>query len=255
MTLALARTIALITATCPALPASAMDTITAPGACLAHVDGIETVLTIGGPDAPTVTGNAPGIPTDAAAAPLPDTATETQATAPDTTPDPDATPDPDPALAALHALPACTPEDVLRHLTPELADGDRAAFCLLRAETEDGTPTVAGFSEGARDDALTCTEPTSRFCERVNASRDAALDIAGLAADTDARDTAGAAVSGIRSLGERAGATILTGTGGAVASTLGSVGASALAAVTAPVAIAAGVVSVVAVGGAVYVCK
>ncbi len=143
---------------------------------------------------------------------------------------------------------------MLRHLTPDLADADRAAFCLLRAQTDDGTPTVAGFSEGARDDTLTC-KTASRFCERVNASRDAALDIAGLAADADTRDTAVATIDGARSLTERAGATILTGTGGAVASTLGSIGASALAAVTAPVAIAAGVVSVVAVGGAVYVCK
>lgn len=234
-----ARYVALLAATLSGLPALAIDTaapVEAPAACIAHIDGIETVLNTGDP-------------TDAAAGP------DIGADETDTASDADPQIDTDTAhLAALQDLPACAPEDILRHLTPELADGDRAAFCLVRAETDDGTPTVAGFSEGARDDALTCST-ASRFCERVNASRDAALDIAGLTEDADALDTAGAAVDGIRSLRERAGATILTGTGGAVASTLGSLGASALAAVTAPVAIAAGVVSVVAVGGAVYVCQ
>ncbi len=199
----------------PARAAEPDATPTVPAACIAHVDGVETVLNTGGPGDP-----APG--TDA-----PDIA----------------------------RLPACAPDDILRHLTPDLADGDRAAFCLVRADTDDGTPTVAGFSEGARDDDLTCAVTTNRFCERVNASRDAALDIAGLGPDDSVTDTAVAAADGLRSLSERAGATILTGTGGAVASTLSSLGASALAAVTAPVAIAAGVVSVVAVGGAVYICQ
>lgn len=162
--------------------------------------------------------------------------------------------DPENAADRVPDLPDCPPATVLRHFTPDLPDGTRAAFCLVQQTTEDGTPTIAGFSEGTRDENLVCTT-ASRFCERVNASRDAALEIAGLGADADATDTALAAADGVRSLRERAGATILTGSSGAVASTLGNLGASALAAVTAPVALAAGVVSVVAVGGAVYICK
>lgn len=152
----------------------------------------------------------------------------------------------------IDALPACDPLVILQHLTPELAEGERAAFCLVRAE--DDPASVIGFSEGSRADDLTCADP-SGFCEYVNTTKDAALDVAGLGKDATVTEQAGAASKGVQALRDGAGATILTGTGGAVASTLSSLGASALAAVTAPVAIAAGVVSVVAVGGAVYVCQ
>jgi hypothetical protein len=210
------RTLLLACASLPLLAMSALAQQTPSTACTAHVAG-----------APLVLGSAATGDDPAAVNGSPDTSD----------------------------LPACDPAAVLRHFTPDLVDGDRAAFCLVRAETEDGTPTFAGFSEGPRDDDLLCTTPTGRLCERVNAARDAALDIAGLGDTADARDTAGAAAEGIRSLRDRAGATILTGTGGAGATTLSNLGASALAAVTAPAAVAAGVVSVVAIGGAVYVCR
>jgi hypothetical protein len=162
---------------------------------------------------------------------------------------------PDGALSAepVDALSACAPLTVLRHLTPELQEGEREAFCLVRFQ--DVPEIVTGFSEGTRGDDLTCTDAKG-FCEYVQTTKDAALDIAGFGEDASLNEKADAASSGLRTLRDgTAGATILSGTSAAVSGTLSSLGATALAAVTAPVAIAVGVVSVVAVGGAVYVCR
>lgn len=150
----------------------------------------------------------------------------------------------------------------LRAMTPELTDAERGPFCLLYDPEE---KTFTGFSQGERDRYLLCTESRS-FCERVNAGTDAALRVAGLGEDATAADAAGAAADaalngptavqqGYETVRDTAaGATIITGTGAGISSALSSAGTAAMAAVTAPAALAAAAVSVVAVGGAVYVC-
>jgi len=144
---------------------------------------------------------------------------------------------------------ACPGLVVLRHLTPDLDDGERGAFCLVR---EDGD--VTGFSQGERTAGLACAE-TRTVCERVNASAETAREIAGLEEDATLGETAGAAARGAAELRERAGATILSGPGGFLANTLGGAGSALAGVLTAPATLAAAAVTVVAVGGAVYICR
>lgn len=140
----------------------------------------------------------------------------------------------------------------LRHLTPGITDAERSIFCL---NFEKDTKTFTGYSVGQRNAYLVCTKPSKKFCERVNESKDAAIAITGAAfgaAGSAALVTAG---TGVTAVAHSSGAVILTGAGGYIAGTLASIGAGALAILTAPAAIAATTISVVAVGGSVYLCK
>ena len=131
----------------------------------------------------------------------------------------------------------------LRAMTPGLNDRERSAFCL---RFDRDKTTYTGFSEGKRDAYVHCAEPTGAFCERVNASAETARLVAG---------SAGRVINGARAVENGAGAVILSGSAGSVSAALSSLGAQALAAATAPAALAAAAVTVVAVGGAVYVCS
>ncbi len=131
----------------------------------------------------------------------------------------------------------------LRAMTPGLNDRERAVFCL---QFDREANTYTGFAEGERDAYLHCARPTGAFCQRVNDSAGAALSIAG---------QAGRVVNGVRAVENGTGAVILSGTAGSVSAALSSLGATALSAATAPAALAAAAVTVVAVGGAVYVCS
>lgn len=147
----------------------------------------------------------------------------------------------------------------LRAMTPELTDAQRGPFCLIYDKE---AQTFTGFSQGEGDAYRVCTE-SKTFCERVNAGTDAALRVAGLSEEPTAEEAAAAAAGGV-STAQRgyeavrdtaAGATIITGSSATISSALSSAGTAAMAAVTAPAALAAAAVSVVAVGGAVYVCR
>lgn len=140
----------------------------------------------------------------------------------------------------------------MRHVTPELTDQDRAAFCL---QFDHDRKTYIGFDQGERDAYLVCTQPSKTLCERVNASKDAAIAIAGLGAGASGGATAAASAAGVTAVTHSSGAVILTGASGYIAGTLGTIGAAALAVLTAPATLTAAVVSVVTVGGAVYICK
>lgn len=133
----------------------------------------------------------------------------------------------------------------LRHLTPGLSDTERAVFCL---QFDGQAKTYTGFAEGPRDAYVACATPSTGFCEKVNTTAEVALSIAGYgatAAGRAARDSAA----------EAAGAVILTGSTASVSATLSSLGASAMSVLSAPATLTAAVVTVVAVGGAVYVCS
>lgn len=139
----------------------------------------------------------------------------------------------------------------LRLLTPDLTDTERSVFCLSHDEDQD---TITGFAEGKRDAYLSCTEPSVPLCDRVNATREEALAIVGLGAGATAGASAATAAAGVTAVTHSSGAVILTGSSGYIAGTLGTVGSGVLAFLTAPATLTAAAVSVVAVGGAVYVC-
>lgn len=140
----------------------------------------------------------------------------------------------------------------LRHLTPELSDTERSAFCLNFDEEKE---TIIGYSLGERNAYIACKKPKKSVCERVNDSKEAAIAISSGAAGLTGGATAAASAAGVSAVAHSSGAVILTGSGGYIAGTLATVGASALAVLTSPITITAAAVSVVAVGGAVFICK
>lgn len=140
----------------------------------------------------------------------------------------------------------------LRLLTPKLTDMERSVFCLSYDEEQD---TLVGFSEGERDAYLICKEPSVPLCDRVNATKDEVLAIVGIGAGATAGASAAASAAGVTAVTHSSGAVILTGSSGYIAGTLGTVGSGLLAVLTAPATLTAAAVSVVAVGGAVYVCQ
>ena len=138
----------------------------------------------------------------------------------------------------------------LREMTPGLTDAERQPFCL---NYDKDRKTYTGFDLGERDAWLSCRAPSGRFCRSVNATKDAAGQVAGAIARA-ATGQGGNAGGGTSFVDAASGAVIASGAGSYIASTLGSAANSALAALSAPGVATAAAVSVVAVGGAVFVC-
>lgn len=136
----------------------------------------------------------------------------------------------------------------LREMTPGLSDAERQPFCLIYDKDR---RTYTGFDLGERDAWLSCRAPSGRFCRSVNATKEAAGDVA----SAIGRAAIGSGGGEGRSFVDTAsGAVIASGAGSYITSTLGSVANSAIAALSAPGVATAAAVSVVAVGGAVFVC-
>lgn len=140
----------------------------------------------------------------------------------------------------------------LRYLTPDLTDDQRGGFCLAYARKD---KTYTGYALGERDAYAICKAPTKSFCQRVNDSKDAALAITGFAAGLAGAPDVSRAVSDVSVLTGDNGAVTVTGTGVQVLGALTRIGSTALAAVAAPAELGAAAVTVVAVGGVVYLCK
>lgn len=136
----------------------------------------------------------------------------------------------------------------LREMTPGLTDAERQPFCL---NYDKERKTYTGFDLGERDAWLSCRAPSGRFCRSVNATKEAAGQVAGAIG----RAATGQGGDGGTSFVDTAsGAVIASGAGSYITATLGSVANSALAVLSAPGVATAAAVSVVAVGGAVFVC-
>ncbi len=137
----------------------------------------------------------------------------------------------------------CPGKVVIAHMVPGLTEAELSPFCAVYDETTNQYRTVA---EGERDAYGRCAQP-SRACRIVNATKREVLEIGTLGFDV--------ATAGVNAATNRAGALILTGNASAVAGALSEVSTAVTAAVSAPGVLAGAAVSVVVVGGAVYVCK
>lgn len=135
----------------------------------------------------------------------------------------------------------------LRAMTPELTDGERALFCL---QYDRSAETYTGFVVGARDAYVGCRATSVRFCERVNTTAAEALRVARYGASLAGQATA----TGVRAAEGASGAILLTGARSYLAGALGSVAATVAGALSSPATLTATAVTVVAVGGAVFVC-
>lgn len=153
-------------------------------------------------------------------------------------------------LAASRTKGVCPGYVILRYMTPTLTDTQRDPFCL-DFDTQAGT--YRGLSLGERDAYGVCSTP-GKVCEFVNAKKDAALALAGIGAGVSGGATAAATAAGITAVTHSSGAVILTGSAGYIGGTLGTLGAGAVAILTAPAVLAGATVSLVAVGSAVFVC-
>ena len=138
----------------------------------------------------------------------------------------------------------CPSYVVLRSLTPDLTDEERAPFCLRHDKVSD---SIIGYDLGSRDAYGRCEAPARTVCERVNQTKNAAVAISAAAAR--------GAINGARALPDGSGAVILSGSQGYVAGALSSIGGAAAAMASSPAIVAGAAVSVVAVGGAVYACR
>lgn len=146
----------------------------------------------------------------------------------------------------------CPSYVTLALLTPDMTPNQRNMFCLVLDEDLD---TITGIQLGEQDAYRVCKAPSKSFCKHVNDSKEAALSIAGFVSASVGAAIGKTAITGTTVVAHSSGAAILTGTGGYVAGTLGTIGTTALGILTAPATLTAAAVSVVAVGGAVYVCS
>lgn len=139
---------------------------------------------------------------------------------------------------------SCPSYVVLRSLTPDLTDEQRGLFCL---RYDRGSDSIIGYDLGRRDGDGQCEKPATTVCQRVNRTRNAAGQITAAAAR--------GAVSGLRALPDGTSAAIISGSGAHISSALGAIGGAAASLAASPAVVAGAVVSVVAVGGAVYACN
>ncbi len=137
--------------------------------------------------------------------------------------------------------PECDSATMITYLSRTVPADEIDGYCLSKLET-------VGFLliPGARNFRGRCT---GSVCKAVNTTRDTALAVSGATAR---------AVTGrgdLSGLVHSSGAAILTGQSTTITSTLGSIGSGLAAALSTPAVAAAAAVSVVAIGGAVYVCR
>ena len=124
-----------------------------------------------------------------------------------------------------------------------------------KLDTPVGLTPLDYLSRSQNLNAMALIAPQFSFCKAVSENTEAVAALVGLGAG--ATGTAAAATSGlgITVVTHSSGAVILTGSSGYIAGTLGTVGSSALAFLTAPATLTAAAVSVVALGGTVYYCS
>lgn len=151
---------------------------------------------------------------------------------------------------------ACPGLVVLRHLTPDLSDRERGVFC---AAWDDEAEQYTGFANGRQDGYGRCRKP-GLICRGVTATAGEVAAIAGLGTRVQATGQGDAVAAPAEppslwsAIAGQAGAVIVSGAAGYVASTLQTAGTALAAVVGGPAALAGAAVSVVAVGGAVYFC-
>jgi hypothetical protein len=142
--------------------------------------------------------------------------------------------------------PECDSATVITYLSQTIPADDIDGYCLTEA---------GGYGllliPGPRNFRGRCSTST---CELVNATTDAAL---GTAKTITSRAADAALGDGDRTTAilHASGAAIVSGQASAIAATLGQVGTAVGTALAAPGVLAATAVSVVAVGGVVYVCR
>ena len=145
---------------------------------------------------------------------------------------------------------SCPSYVILSYFTPEMTPMQRELFCL--SFDEEGGEYL-GAQLGESDHYRVCTAPSRSMCEVVNDSRDAAIAFAGSAATVVGGTSATTTALGVSAVQHSSGAYILSGGAGYIANTIGPV-AGLVGVLTGTAALGVAAVSVVGVGGAIYLC-
>lgn len=144
-------------------------------------------------------------------------------------------------------LPWCNSKVIIDHLSQELPAREVSGYCLASAEDDSWL-----LVPGEQNFRGRCKQTT---CEMVNATKAEAAALAGTMTGLTVGATTATAATGTTVVAHSSGALILTGSSGYIAGTLGAAGTTILGILTAPATLTAAAVSVVAVGGAVYLCQ
>ena len=145
----------------------------------------------------------------------------------------------------------CPSYVILAYFTPDMTPAQRNLFCLVfDAERRE----YLGADRGEADHYGVCRRPTRTVCERVNDSRDVALATVAAAAALTGGTSTVITTTGVSVVTHSSGAAILTGSAGYIANTIGPLAAS-VGLLSAPLTLGLAAVSVVGVGGALYVCR
>lgn len=142
---------------------------------------------------------------------------------------------------------ACPGGVVITYLTPDLSAEQREVFCASYDETQKSYSQPA---LGKRDSFGRCAEP-SRTCQLVNTTKDEAMALAGLGQQAPGESRLRSTLS---ALTHSSGAMILSGNGAALVNAISQTGAVVGSALASPAVLAGAAVSVVVIGGAVYLC-
>ncbi|UXU74038.1 MULTISPECIES: hypothetical protein [unclassified Paracoccus (in: a-proteobacteria)] len=132
---------------------------------------------------------------------------------------------------------SCPGYVTLREILRRNQMADDGSYCLLWDKAGD---TYIGAQRGARKANALCRKT---FCERVNATRQAAF-----------RNANALAIAGYDSVTQRPGAAILAATSGSMVGTLEAAGAAAAGLAASPVAVGSMVIGSAAVGGTLWYC-
>lgn len=141
--------------------------------------------------------------------------------------------------------PACNSGVLFDYLATTVPEDDITGYCLNETD-EDGYVLIPG----ERNFRGLCKKTV---CERVNATRDETVDLTASIARS-ARDKV-TQPGGATAIAHKSGAMILSGSASALAANLSTAGTTVGAALATPAAMAAVGVTVLSVGGAVYMCS
>jgi hypothetical protein len=144
---------------------------------------------------------------------------------------------------------ACDGATVTAFLARTMQLDQTEGYCLAEGDDAEGWLLVPGSADYRGRCRATA-------CERVNAAAGVAGDVARTVASIATLGRVGSVGEGVEAVAHGTGAMLLTGGPAAVAASLTEAAASVSAAVTAaPVAAGAAAVTVIAVGGGVYLCS
>jgi hypothetical protein len=144
--------------------------------------------------------------------------------------------------------PACDSATTIAFLARMLSLDETEGYCL--ADAKDGTGFL--LVPGERNFRGRCR---TTICEHVNMVRDEGLAVAQGAASLIAGRQINSVTDGVTALASSSGAMLVTGQSSAIMSALGQTAGALTTALTAPATAAAAAVTVMTVGGAVYVCS